>query len=112
MKRPGAVQGRGEDQRKKKEKNAGNFKPQDSADAPEGAQKASDAVRNSACGLSRGLAGTSRLGGRRSCRCACVLAGCGLGAGYSLACNATGDAESDAEGAANGLRFHFDFDGN
>ena len=78
MKRPSTIHGGAKDQRKKEKENAGNFKPQDSADAPEGTQKASDPVRNSARGLSRGLAGAAGLHGRRSCRC--MLTGYGLGA--------------------------------
>lgn len=98
-----------EDDHGQEEEDAGDLKPKDSADAAEGAQKSANAAGDAARCFTGCLAGGTVLSGNGWG----WWAGYGLCAGgYALACHASGDAESDAEGAANGLRLHFEFDGN
>jgi hypothetical protein len=97
---------------RQEEEDAGHFKPEDSPNTAKGAQKTADPagkpVRGLACDLPGGAAtGVGLVGtGAGSRR---WLAGRSLGAGsYALAGNASGDADTDAESAANGMRLHFD----
>ena len=106
---PDAPQGGGKDDDGQEEEDAHNFKPQNAANAAEGAQEPAHAPGNAAAGLSgrltggmavRGCAGIRLMRGRTR-RC--------LGAGaYPLAHNAPGDAQSDAQYPADRVRFHFD----
>lgn len=108
----GAPGGGSENHYGQKEKDASNFKPEDSTDALEWAQKTADPTRDATSGLTGdlpggaagdlALAGTGASSRHRP-------AGGSLGAGsYALAGNTSRDAETDANGAANGLRLHFD----
>ena len=95
-----------------RKENAGNLKPHNPAHAAKRLQEAPHPARCSACSLGRGLArnparntALRRAGSGSRCR----LAGRGLGTcGHTLAGDPSGDAESDAQCPANGLRLHFD----
>lgn len=92
-----------EDDDGEKKKHAGHFEPENSADARKRANEAADAFAEIACGLAGDLAGgAASLGGK-------WIASRGLGSrGEALAGEASGNAEADAEGAADGLRLHFE----
>jgi len=103
---------RPEDQREQEEEHARDLEPEDSADAAEGAQEAADSLDHAARGFAGGVACSAGLGGSVGALRA-GLAGRGLRAGCDpLPGHASGNAESDTEGAANRLRLHFDIDGN
>lgn len=103
----GFPHGGSEDNHGQEKEDAYDFKPDNSAHAPEGAQEAADAGSDTACSLSGNLAGGACLGGGVSGGSSWP-AGCGLGTGGdALAGDAAGDTQADSEGAADGLRFHF-----
>ena len=113
----GLPHGGTEDHDGQEEEHTHNFKPDDAADAAEGAQEAPDPATDSPGSLAGNHAGGAGLGGYGGGACGMGrgrrLAGSGLGAGGNLlAGDTSSDAKSDAESAADGLRFHPDFDGN
>ena len=102
-----APKGRGKDDHGQGEEDAGDLKPDDSADAAERAQKPANATSDSTAGLTCGSPGCAGLsGGDRGC----LRLGRGGGSFCScrglLAGNAAGDAESGADDTADGVRFH------
>jgi hypothetical protein len=97
---------------RQREENARNLKPHNPAHPAKRLEESPDPASRSARSLSRsparklprrtGLCSTG--GGSRS-----RLAGRGLGAGgHALAGNASGNAKSNTQSPANGLRIHFD----
>jgi len=113
---PDAPQGGGKDDCGQEEEDSGNFKPEDSANATEGAQECADAAGYAASGMAGDLAGGAGLGGDVNRGLGGVLGGGrggSLGAGGdALACDATGNAEADAERSTDDFRFHSVYDGN
>jgi hypothetical protein len=111
----GSPEGGSKDHHRQQEEDAGDLKPDDSAYAAEGAQEAanptSNATRSLACGLTSGADSGKRFSGDLSSRGWRVASGLGAGS-YALAGDAPRDANSYANSATNGLRFHFEFDGN
>jgi hypothetical protein len=119
---PGSPQGRSKHHHGQEEKHARDLKPQNPAHPAERAYKASHALSEStrslaghlACRPPRWLILGARwpiLGDCPILRCARECRRGGLaasGSGNALAGHASGDAESDAESTANGLRLHFD----
>jgi hypothetical protein len=104
------------DDYRQKEKNAHDLEPDDAANAPEGAQKATDATRHASAGLDGGLPGglhpnccvRKRLGLRLG-----LLRGGGLCRGrQALASHAAGNAQSCAKDAADCLWSHSIYDGS
>lgn len=97
---------------RQRKENAGNLKPHNPANPAKRLQKTPDPASRSACSLccnlTRNLAGGTAL--RRTGRCSrCRLASRSLGSrGHALAGDASGDAESDTQCPADGLRLHFD----
>lgn len=114
-------QGRRKGQHRQQKEDAGHLQPQDAAYAAKRAQKTANPLRYSSpgprrgppCSLRRCSSGISRAvsggrGGLRNC-----LWRCGLRSGrQALAGNASGHAQTDAQGAANGLRSHPVYDGS
>jgi hypothetical protein len=104
---------RGKNQHRQQEEDARDFKPQDAANAAEGAQKAANSACKSSAGPARSSArsagffgGKDRLPGRGGTgRCLCP-------SGYPFAGNASGNSEPDAQHTPYGLRFHPDYDGS
>ena len=127
-----APHSRGKHHHRQREEDAGNLKPQNAPDALEGPQKPSHAASQAAGRLAGNVDGgpyrLTRLlcpaGGRRLAQLALLARSVGGGAlpGHAFSCHSfsghtfsghtSGDAESDAQGAANGLRLHSQFDGN
>src|ERR1700691_6002151 len=114
--RPGAPQGRAKDDDGQEKEDAGHLKPQNAAYAAKGAQKAAYAACDTLGRLCGCLTGGPALGGgvgnradgpghrghsRRGC------AGCG-----ALAGDASGNPQANAQGAADGVRFHSIYDGS
>jgi len=113
MARPGAPEGHAKNQYEEKKEDAGNFEPQNTAYAAEGAQKTAHATGNAATGLTGSSSGGSALNGRTCGRLSWGGVGRSLGSGsHALACDAPGNAEADAQGAADGVRFHSVYDGS
>jgi hypothetical protein len=112
----GPPQDRAEDYHGQEEKDAGDLQPQDAANPAKRLQETPDSLGHSARGVARNLARNLARGAAHDlilagsgCGSLGWLAGCDLGAGgYALAGDACGDAQSDAESAADGLRLHFD----
>ena len=89
------------------EEDAGDLEPEDSADAAKGFKESAQATAEAA----RSLAGYLTSGA--GCRLRGGLVGRGLGSGgYALASDSSGDAQADAESAADVLRFHSVYDGS
>jgi hypothetical protein len=115
----GSPERRGENDRRKQKEDPGDFEPEDSAHAAEGAQKAADAAAHGSPGLGCG-AGSGLNGGRASdtghgyghrmagLRCPRRL----RSAGNGLAGNPSYHADSDAESPADGSRSHSVYDGS
>jgi len=116
--RPDAPKRGRKDHNGQQEEHAHHFKPNDSSHAAEGAQKATHAARNRpggdacrpagscsilACGPVPGGHGWRRTRGSRWC----------LRSGRSaLSCNASSNAQADAQGTADGAWFHPIYDGS
>jgi hypothetical protein len=115
---PGSPQGGAKDHHGQEEEDAGDLKPQNSADPAEGAQEARQALSDSMPGLPSDLANWSAggailgdgsiLGGAGGGGTGRLAVGGLCGGGYALPDDAACDADSNAESAANGLRLHFD----
>lgn len=103
---PGAPEGGGKDHHGQEKEDASDFQPENAAYAAKRAEKTSHSAGDSPCNLSGGLTCGAALGGGG--RLARGGAGGGLRAGgHALAGDASGDAETDAQSTANGVRFHF-----
>ena len=106
-------QDRAEDGDGQEEEDACDLKPENSADAAKRLEKAAHATGSSAGHFAGGLSRSAgllclKLAGRLTCLPARALRTRSLSAGSNaLPGNASGDAETDAEGATDGLRFHF-----
>jgi hypothetical protein len=110
---PHAPQVRSKDNHGQEKEDAGNFKPDDSADTAERAQKAAYAFGDSAAGLAGDTAGGAGLVGINGDGTAGRGAGGGMRTGrHVLTGNAARNAKSNAENATDGLRFHFEYDGS
>jgi hypothetical protein len=111
-----------EEGREQKEECAGGLKPDDSANAAEGAEKAADTFSYGApgfrCDARSGLRLRASWGdeGRSSGEGLHIGDGLirtgGRGARNATACDASGDADADTKGAANVSRFHTVYDGS
>jgi len=111
---PGAPHRWGKNDSRQQEKDAGNLKPQNPADAPERAQKTTDSPSNALAGTLRGLdcgahriACCGRVGNPNSLYCRRLSAG-----SQPLAGEASGYAKPDAKSPADGLRSHPIYDGS
>jgi hypothetical protein len=111
--RPGAPEGRAKDQHEEEEEDACNLKPQDAAYAAEGTQKTTYTTGDATAGLTGSSPGGAALNGRVGRLLDLRRAGGGLRSGRdALASDAPGDAEADAQGASDGVRFHSVYDGS
>jgi len=118
----GVPHGGRKDDDRQHEEDAGDLKPEDAADAAEGVQKAADATGHAPRGFSGGVPGFAACGARidmridmRICRrmSSLLRRRCRMRlAGKMPACDAPGYAESNAQGAPDGLRFHSVYDGS
>jgi hypothetical protein len=104
------------DNHRQKEKDARDFEPDNAANAPEGAQKATDATRHASAGLDGGLPGGLDPNCRVRKRLGLMLGllrGCGLCRGrQALASHAAGNTQSRAKDAADCLWSHSIYDGS
>lgn len=113
---PQAPEIRSKDDYRQKEENTCDFKPNFAANAPEGAQKATDTTRHASAGLDGGLPGGPRpnrsVGKRLGLRLGRLRDG-GLCRGrQALASHAAGNAQSRTQDAANCLWSHSIYDGS
>ena len=96
------------DDHKEEEEDARDFKPDDAADAAEGAEETAQAARNTFGYLAGGLRGGPSSGSSVGSDGWGWRGGSGLGAGgEALTGHPSGDTQTDAQGAADGLRSHF-----
>jgi hypothetical protein len=100
---PGSPKGWGKDDHGQEKKDAGYFKPQGAADAAKRAQKASDALGNTARCAPRSVTGAAALG-----RSGSPLSRRGAFAGG----DPSGDPQADAQNTTDGVRFHSIYDGS
>jgi len=120
--RPALPEAQSEEDCEQKEECPGGFEPYDAANAAEGTEKAANTFADVAPGFCCDARGGFRLGA--SWRDEARGGGDGLrfgrwrirrgrrGADNSLACNSAGDANADAESAADVSRFHTVYDGS
>jgi len=100
------------DEREEEEEDAGDLEPEDSANAPEGAQKAADAAGDAAAGLNS-RAGNILADGAGWKTGALWLGHGGLRAARdALARDAAGNTHASAQDAAEFLWFHSVYDGS
>jgi hypothetical protein len=115
-----APQIRAKDDYRQKEENAGNFEPDDAANAPEGTEKAAHSAGNASAGSSGSLPC-----GSKAARCIHNGLGLRLGLKWSLlrrsvlcsgrkplACHLASDAQPRAKDPANKLSSHTVYDGS
>ena len=107
-----------EHQNREREEHARNLEPHNSTDPAKGLQESANPARCSTCKLSHSPPGglpccAALCGTGRRDRASVRLTDCRLRTGRdALAGNASGDAQSNAQCPPDGLRFHFDLDGN
>lgn len=101
--RPGAPKGGGKDDHRQEKKDTGDFKPKGASDAGEGAQKAADALGNTAGCPPRNVTRAAPLG-----RSGSLLSRRGAFAAGDPA----GDPQADAQNTTDGVRFHSIYDGS
>lgn len=111
---PGAPKRGGKDQNRQEEEDAGDLKPENASHTAKGPQKTSHATGNAAGDLSGSLTGSAVLssGGSSSLWVGRRLGGGFNASGCTLACDAPGDPQPDAQSAADGVRFHSIYDGS
>ena len=110
---PDAPQSGGKDDDGQEEENAGDFKPENSAYTAEGLQETAYAAGDAPGDLTGRLPFGAALRDGFSGWLLRRRVGCSSRTGSdSLAGNASGDAKTDAEGAADGFRFHSVYDGS
>ena len=111
--RPRAPEGHAKNQHEEEEEDTCNLKPKDAAYAAEGAQKTTHTTGDAAAGFTGSSPSGAALNGRIGRLPDLRRAGRGLRSDRdALACDSPGNAEADAQGASDGVRFHSVYDGS